>query len=396
MKKLLKFVKYPLILALLVSVGVGAYLLWPVSGAVYAGSFGVIADDGIDDTEALNAAIEDLKLRGGGKLILPSGQIIVSDRLYFNTYGNYTSYDIVGDGSEILVNGDAGKVIFYFGNNGQVRFDGLTFVGRNVWDPNDPTYIDCGYLIFANYVEKLTIVNTQFIGIRANVSIVYTGLSDTVIENSNFGGSSGRLATVEAGQTDQFDNWFRGLTVRNTTFLDYGNYRNTNYWKSSSDNSFWIKAVSSVEMRDSVNAIHQRLVRIEDCRFDEAATVAVAVWNAEFLKIEGIMVNVNSTGGGRALDLSGVHLADVNYSRFGFTSGAKPAIKATNGSNVAVRGMTLGGGVIPFTRDSTSVVTVTNCFGANCRNRSTSSLSDASTDQVDSAAKVTGGKKTAD
>src|SRR6185369_6967429 len=336
MKNLILKYKYLLLTLIVFAVG---FIYWslPVSNVVYAQTYGVIADDGIDDTAAINAAIVELKARGGGKLVFPPGQVIVSDRLYF--IGGNVSYEIEGDGTEILVNGNNGSVIFYFGNNNQVQIHGLSFVGRNVYDPSDPHYIDCAYLIFANYVDKLTIRNTQFIGVRAAFSIVYTGLADTVLEDVHFGGSSGGSAAVEAGITAwSNDQWFRGLTVRNTTFLDYGNYRDHDYWKSSSDNTYWIKASSSVEMRDSVNAMHERLLRIEDSRFDEAATVAIAVWNVEFLKVEGINVNVNSTGNARALDLSGVHYAEVNFSRFGYTNANKPAIKAVDGTNVSVKG----------------------------------------------------------
>jgi hypothetical protein len=362
-----KILKYKYVL-LSLAVFTAGFIYWnlPVSNVVHAQVYGVVANDGVDDTAALNSAVEVLKSRGGGKLVLPAGQIIVSDRVYFNTYGNYVSYEISGDGTEVLVNGDAGDVMFYFGNNDRVTFDGLTFVGRNVYDPAHPQYVDCGYLIFANYVDKLIIRNTTFIGIRADVSIVYTGLADTVIENSNFGGSSGRFASVEAGVTNQFDNWFRGLTVRNTTFLDYGNYRNTNYWKSSSDNSFWIKVQSGIAMRDSVNAMHQRLLRIEDCRFDEAATVSIGATNVEFVKIEGITVNVNSSGTSRAVDLNGVPYAEVNFSRFGYTGAARPAIKATNGSNVSIRGINLGGGVIQSQKDASSTVSAFGCIGQTC------------------------------
>lgn len=95
-----------------------------------------------------------------------------------------------------MVNGNNGSVIFYFGNNNQVNIHDITFVGRNVYDPNSPQYIDCAYLIFANYVDKMVIKNTQFIGIRADFSIVYTGIADTTLDNVQFGGSSGRSSGV--------------------------------------------------------------------------------------------------------------------------------------------------------------------------------------------------------
>lgn len=366
MRNLILKYKYLLLIFTVFTVGF-IYFNLPVSNVVYAQTYGVVADDGIDDSAAINNAINELKTRGGGKLVLPPGQIIVSQQLYFYTYGNNVSYEIEGDGTEILVNGNNGSVLFYFGNNNQVDIHGVSFVGRNVYDPSDPQYIDCAYLIFANYVNKLTIRNTQFIGVRADYSIVYSGISDTVLEDVQFGGSSGRSAAVEAGITAwSNDQWFRGLTVRNTTFLDYGNYRNQDYWKSSSDNTYWIKASSSAEMRDSVNAMHERLLRIEDSRFDEAATIAIAAWNVEFLKVEGINVNVNSTANARALDLSGVHYAEVNFSRFGYTNANKPAIKAVDGTNVSVKGITLGGGVILSQKDATSAVDSIGCFGQNC------------------------------
>lgn len=365
MKKTILKIKF---LLLTIAIFTAGFIYWnlPSSDIVYAANFGVIADDGIDDSAAINEAINELKNRGGGKIVFPPGQVIVSERLYF--IGDNASYDISGDGTEILVNGNNSSVIFYFGNNNQVNIHNLTFVGRNVYDPSDPRYIDCAYLIFANYVDKLVIQNTQFIGVRADFSIVYSGLADTVLENVQFGGSSGRMASVEVGITPwSNDQWFRGLTVRSTTFLDYGNYNRQDFWKSSYDNNYWIKISSSKEMRDSVNANHQRLVRIMDSWFDEGATVAIAAWNAEFLKIEGVNVNVNSTANARAIDLSGVHYAEVNFCRFGYTQARKAAINAVDETTVDIKGVTLGGGVFLTSHDTTSNVTSTRCFGVNCR-----------------------------
>jgi hypothetical protein len=122
-------------------------------------------------------------------------------------------------------------------------------------------------------------------------------------------------------------------------------------------------------MRDSVNAMHNRLLRIEDSRFDEGATIAVAASNVEFVKIEGINVNVNSSGGARGIDLYGVHLAEVNFSRFGFTEGNKPAVKAARGTNVNIKGISLGGGVVLSEKDKSSTVTAIGCFGQSCSSR---------------------------
>lgn len=146
------------------------------------------------------------------------------------------------------------------------------------------------------------------------------------------------------------DQWFRGLTVKNTTFIDYGNYKRQDYWKSSYDNTYWVKVSSSKEMRERAGANPLRFVRIEDSWFDEGATVAIAAWNAEFVKIEGVNVNVNSTANARAIDFSGVHYAEVNFSRFGYTQARKVAISAVDDTNVTARGITLGGGVMLSSR----------------------------------------------
>jgi polygalacturonase len=358
-KSILKY-KHLLLILTVLTAGLTIWNL-PVSNTVYAQRYGVIPNDGIDDTAAINQAIEALKARGGGKLVFPEGQVIVSERLHFATSQNYVSYDIEGDGTEILVNGDGYTIPFYFGNNNIVRINGLTFVGRNV-PYEDSGYTDCWYLIFANYVDKITITNTEFYGIRAGSSIVYAGRADLKIENSSFGGSSGGTAAVEAGGSESI---MLGLVVKNTNFLDYGNYRNQGYWKSTYHNPAWIKASDTVESKNTVNAMGQKVVRIEDSRFDEAATVAVSISNVALVSIDGINVNVNGAEGSAGIDLSGVGFAEVNFSRFGYTETPNPAIRAANNSAVSAKGITLGGGVFLGAKDAASSFQKNACFG-NC------------------------------
>lgn len=60
MKNLILKYKYLLLVLTIFAVG---FIYWslPVSNVVYAETYGVVADDGIDDSDAINAAIEVLK-----------------------------------------------------------------------------------------------------------------------------------------------------------------------------------------------------------------------------------------------------------------------------------------------------------------------------------------------
>ncbi|HEY0429405.1 MAG TPA: glycosyl hydrolase family 28-related protein, partial [Pyrinomonadaceae bacterium] len=52
--------------------------------------FGAVPNDNIDDTPAINEAVEKLKT-GGGTLVFPSGTTDISGEIPFISYGNYQS-----------------------------------------------------------------------------------------------------------------------------------------------------------------------------------------------------------------------------------------------------------------------------------------------------------------
>jgi len=87
---------------------------------------------------------------------------------------------------------------------------------------------------------------------------------------------------------------------------------------------------------------HQRLLRIEDSAVLplRLAQGAIGRVECEFVKIGRDQWSTKFTGNGPGIDLSGVNLAEVNFSRFGFTNGNRPAVNAVVGRRVNIKGIT--------------------------------------------------------
>jgi hypothetical protein len=167
-----------------------------------------------------------------------------------------------------------------------------------------------------------------------------------VLENVQFDGDAADVAVINALN-------FSGLTVKSAEFLDYGNFRSGYYSKSPNNIGPWIKA----EFENGIlppNATGQRVVRLQDIRFDEGASNAVKLKNVSQFTASGLTVNVSGVDGSAGVFLDNVEYAELKLSRFGYTSNPRPAIKATNNSTVEIAGISVGGGVFTGEFDKTS------------------------------------------
>lgn len=309
--------------------------------------FGAVVDDDVCDTHAIRAAVDDVRTNGGGTIIFPAGVTKLCGQVDFTDFKNYVSYHLTGDkGAEISVSLGSDEVGFEVANINQMNIDHLVFTGANVPDDH-PLFIDCRTLFHFSHANSATFKDVQFYGLWCSNSLIDSGNVDLILDSVNFGGSLGLNATIYAKN-------IRGLSVKNSSFIDYANYKNK-YWSKSSRASYsWISVVNDV--LPVVDALSAQVVRIENCRFDEGSKTAIILKNLPFAVISGINVNVSSMTDGTGIFANNVESLDVEFSQFGLTSLAQSAVTAVNNSNVFIKGIKFGGGVTLGTWDTTSTI----------------------------------------
>lgn len=320
--------------------------------------YGAVPNDQQPDDAAMSAAIADVRQAGGGTVVFPGGKIILAGQHSLGQYGRYINFRLQGNKNSVVEVWTT-WLLFDFSNTLQGEVEGLTFVGRPA-NPGDPRFTDVYVaVIYSPSTNQVTIRNTQFFGLRSNDSIVKAGNGDIVIENSQFEGNSAQVANVHA-----FGPYQRGLTIRNTVFLDYANWQDQYLSKSPYGIGAWVKVEGAAT---PTSATSHRQVRIEDCRFDEAAQTAVHLSNVFAAHISGINVNVAGPAGGNGITLNNVEFAAIKGSWFGWSSIARPAIVALNGSTVEATAVKTGGAVYLGDFDPSSRIETQYCN--NCQAR---------------------------
>ncbi len=186
-------------------------------------------------------------------------------------------------------------------------------------------------------------------------SLFILGNTDALFENDQFDGSGGGRAIIYAKD-------FGGLTVRNSTFIDYANFRNlfTKYLPVQA----WIKA----ETQDSTTQARTvRVLRLEDVRMDEGAFYGLHVIGVNHVKISGLTINVYAGGTGAGVLLDNVKYAEVKQSVFGLRPNPRAAIRVINNTTAVVTALILGDGTTYMERDSSSNIITNYCPGCEVR-----------------------------
>lgn len=226
-------------------------------------------NDGNNDTSSFQSAINDLKSNGGGTLIVGDGVWELRSTVSLVDYSNYVSYLIKGEkGAVLYINGSGTDTIFYGGNTNQVEFRDLIFKGN----PSD-TY-DASYVGYFAYASQVKVAGCQFYGLRAANALFHTANVDAVYENNLFGGACGDTSAIYANDS------IMGLTVIETSFIDYGNFKDTYYSKVCG--ASWIKVDGPSS--NAVNALGPRVL-ISRARFDEGTPVSVGITNINHVTI---------------------------------------------------------------------------------------------------------------
>ena len=294
------------------------------TSGINVADFGAVADDGLDDSEAIRQAVRAAFEDSGGVVHFPPGTFHVKSQI--NLIPDAIGKDLTLRGSrgtvlEISVGTNA--IAFYAGNLATFTVEDIVFVGKIV-QPTDPAFWDARHVIFSNYVQQTNIIRCGFYGLAAGrpdgggSSVVFIGNTDAKIIDSQFDGSVGLYPNGSVVEADGF----RGLTVVRATFLDYANFDGRYYSKSPSFVGSWIKATNGLPF----NGNGQRRIVVEDSRFDEAAASAISIDSVQWVMIRGVSVNVNATTPGLGIKLRRVGHARVEQSWFGYSTNSRPAI----------------------------------------------------------------------
>lgn len=318
--------------------------------------FGAIPNDGLDDSTAIQSAIDDVVAEGGGTIIFPSGKLNITNILRF-VPTNYI-------GGEIKLQGNRGSIVevstgesgfaFYAGNLNVFTIEDLIVVGKNVPDGH-PQFYDARYVVFTTYVQQTNIIRSQFygLGVPSGGAVLYFGNTDAKVIDSQFDGSLGQYpegAVIMAENS-------RGLTVTRSTFIDYANFHEGYISKTTSFTGSWIKVKGGVPLGG--NGI--RRVVVEDCRFDEGSATAVSIENVPWVYLAGNSVNVNGSSPGKGIYLKDVEHAKIEQSWFGYTEEARPALDLTNVKAVEVVSLKFGGGVYFWKKQNVLSTSVRFC-----------------------------------
>lgn len=318
--------------------------------------FGAIPNDNLDDSAAIQAAINETLLNGGGTVTFPTGKLNLNARLTV-VPANYLGGEIKFTGSrgsvvEVSVGGN--EIGIYAGNMNVMTIEDVVFVGKNVTS-SDPKFYDARWVVFSNFVNQTNLIRSQFFGLAtpSNGSVVYIGNTDGRITDCQFDGSLGQYP---GGAVVLSEN-SRGLTVSRSTFLDYANSIEGYRSKTTAFTGAWVKVLGGMPL----NGNGFRRAVIEDSRFDEGAATAVWIEGAQWLSYAGNSTNLNGTNVGRGLFLKDVAHAEVKQSWFGYTPNSRPALDVLNVGAIEITSLRFGGGVYFMRKENLTSLSIKYC-----------------------------------
>lgn len=288
-----------------------------------------IPGDSVSDASGFQNAVNELATAGGGTLMITEGVWDFDEGIHLgNPSNNQVSIRISGNKGAILRLALGPEDTFLeFGNSVQAELSGLVVIPKNMGQ-----VIDGGYFLRSSNTGQTIIQNCNFFGLWMKYDFIRVSATDLVVEKSIFGGNAAPGAQIRAVN-------FAGVTVRDTLFLDYGNFLDTYYSKTPYNGGAWIHAQNT--SMPAVNALGTKAVTVMNSRFDEGAPSAITVINAPFADIKDVQINIPNIAGSTGITLQDVLYAQVKMSQFGFAAVPRPAITVRR-SVLEVAGLRFG------------------------------------------------------
>ena len=201
--------------------------------------FGAVGDGVTDDGPAFQSALDALALAGGGTLFIPEGKYVIATPVFKNFTGLASSITIKGVESltpvappnsiGFVLAGGLDLLSEVYPRTGQTQI-AISIVGLRSLVIKDIAFVgtpsainDTAITVFLSDIEKAQIKHSEFYGLATMVdggAIVKSLRSDLEIVQSKFLGSTANSG-VYAPVVENIE--WRGLTISDTTFLDYGN-----------------------------------------------------------------------------------------------------------------------------------------------------------------------------
>lgn len=302
-------------------------------------------NDGNDDTSGFQSAVTELKSNGGGTLLVGEGTWELRSIITFADYSNYVSYLVQGEKGAILyINGSDTSTIFWGGNTNQIEFKDLIFKG-NSSDTYDASYV--GHFLYALQVK---VTGCQFYGVRAKNALFKTENVDVIYDNNQFAGSCGDTSAIYANESVQ------AVTVSETTFFDYGNFKDTYYSKVCG--ASWIKVDGPSTIPGNGNA--PRVV-IDRARFDEGTATSIGITNVTNVTVENSAFNVSGVTGATGIKFNNVGLGLIQGCSFGYTTNSRPAVTLVTNSSIKAARLRFSNGVYFASIDGSSSAITEQC-----------------------------------
>lgn len=334
--------------------------------------------DNLDDSVGFQQAVTDLADSGGGTLVVGEGVWNIDNGINLtNPATNVTSIRISGNkGAVIRLALNEESIFLKTGNAIQIELSGLVVVSKNPGQNYDG-----GYFLTAAYADQTIIQNCNFFGLYMKYDFIKVTNTDLIIEKTIFGGNAASGAQIRAVN-------FKGVTVRDSSFLDYANHQGIYYSKTPYNGGVWIRAENDVI--PPANGSGSKAVTVSNSRFDEGAQIAISVRNAPFVDISDIHVNVSGVDSSHAIRLDNVKFSQIRLSEFGYTTATRPAIVALNNSPFEAVGLRFGNGVYFADADRNNKIYRDKCLECTVVNNSGGPLEPAVEVQPASDGKKTG------
>jgi len=199
--------------------------------------FGATGDGTTDDAPAFQKALDALAIAGGGTLFIPEGKYVIAMPVTKNFSGLASSITITGvesltmpapptaPGHELCLGLDLPSEIYpRTGGKNAITITGLRdLVIKDIAFVGTPTVVtDAAITLFLIDIDKAQLTHNEFYGLATLVDgggIVVALRTDLEISLSKFLGST----ATSGGYIPIVQNLeWRGITVTDTTFLDYG------------------------------------------------------------------------------------------------------------------------------------------------------------------------------
>lgn len=147
--------------------------------------------------------------------------------------------------------------------------------------------------------------------------------------------------TYILGDSDAHGNAWLNITVRNSTFTDYVNYKRRWLSKTIAMSGSYIRTKQNNQYGAAQST--GRLV-VTDCMFDEGAHTAIVATNTPYVELRGVSVNLNSTAGSTAVRLTNVKHATINQSVADWSQNGRPFLTTQNVKFLKLSGLELRAG----------------------------------------------------